>query len=421
MSHSQNGGQNSNQKRAIVIGGSIAGLFAALHLQRVGWQVDVYERVGEELDGRGAGIVTHPELFNALQAVGIDPNDDIGVSVTGRVTFKQSGEVQERMDLPQVLTSWGRLYQVLLARFGHENYHQAKHFEKLIQSENSVTAYFADGSSSTGDLLIGADGIRSNVREQFEPQCQVQYAGYICWRGMIDESALSERAQTEMFPYFAFSLPQSEQGLGYPVAGDGNVMTPGKRRYNLVWYRPADKDTTLTHLLTDTDGQMNGTSIAPHKIRAEVLDELRADANRLLSPQFAEAFSLVEQPFIQPIFDLTVESMVHGNVVIIGDAAFVARPHVGMGVTKAAVDGQFLAQCLADDQDQASALATFNQDRHAEGEFIIERARKLGAYMQAQIKTPEERAQAEAFRTAQAVMNETATAGFLEPFRAERT
>jgi 2-polyprenyl-6-methoxyphenol hydroxylase-like FAD-dependent oxidoreductase len=412
-----------NPKKAIIIGGSIAGLFAALHLQRVGWHVDVYERVDAGMEARGAGIVTHPELFDALKAVGIDPNDDIGVSVPGRVTFKQTGEVQERMDLPQVLTSWGRLYQVLLARFGQDNYHQGKVFDRLTQDEDkkTVTAFFSDGSSSTGDLLIGADGIRSNVREQFEPQCEVQYAGYVCWRGLIDESALSERALSEMFPYFAFSLPKSEQGLGYPVAGDGNVMTPGKRRYNLVWYRPADQETTLKHLLTDTNGQMNGSSIAPNKIRKEVLDELRSDANRLLSPQFAEAFSTLPQPFIQPIFDLTVESMVYGNVAIIGDAAFVARPHVGMGVTKAAVDGQFLAQCLSESDDQASALERFNQARHAEGAFIIERARKLGAYMQAHIKTPQERAQAEAFRSAQAVMNETATAGFLEPFRAERT
>ena len=80
-----------NQKKAIVIGGSIAGLFAALHLQRVGWQVDVYERVSVELDGRGAGIVTHPELFEALAAVQIDPDDDIGVTVQGRGTFEQSG------------------------------------------------------------------------------------------------------------------------------------------------------------------------------------------------------------------------------------------------------------------------------------------------------------------------------------------
>lgn len=410
---------NRSQKRAVVVGGSIAGLFAALHLQRVGWQVNVYERAKGELDGRGAGIVTHPELFDALAAVGIDPNDDIGVSVTGRVTFEQSGDVKERMDLPQVLTSWGRLYQVLLARFGQTNYHQGKHFEKLTQNADSVTAFFADGSSTDADLLIGADGIRSNVREQFEPDCQVQYAGYICWRGLIDESALSERALTEMFPYFAFSLPKSEQGLGYPVAGDGNVMTPGKRRYNLVWYRPADGETTLPNLLTDTDGKMNGVSIAPNKIRTEVLQEMKADADRLLAPQFAEAFKLVEHPFIQPIYDLTVGSMVHGNVVIIGDAAFVARPHVGMGVTKAAIDGQFLAQCLADNADQTQALDRFNQQRHAEGQFIIERARKLGAYMQAQIKTPEERAQAEAFRTANVVMNETATAGFLEPFRAK--
>ena len=227
--HSDNKG---NGRRAIIIGGSVAGLFSALHLQRVGWQVDVYERVGVELSGRGAGIVTHDALFDALSLVGIDPTDNLGVSVPGRVTFAQDGSVQERLDLPQVLTSWGRLYQVLLARFGQQHYHQAMQFVRASQDGDNVTAHFADGSTQTGHLLIGADGVRSAVREQMEPACQPLYAGYVAWRGLVEESRLSDRVLTELFPYFAFSLPRSEQALGYPVAGDGNVMTPGQRRYN---------------------------------------------------------------------------------------------------------------------------------------------------------------------------------------------
>jgi 2-polyprenyl-6-methoxyphenol hydroxylase-like FAD-dependent oxidoreductase len=154
----------------------------------------------------------------------------------------------------------------------------------------------------------------------------------------------------------------------------------------------------LRELLTDTDGNFNPSSIAPNKIRAVVLEELRRDAQALLAPQFAEALAACDQPFIQPIFDLEVSSMVHGRTVILGDAAFVARPHVGMGVTKAAVDAQVLADCVANgDVDQG--LAQFNQIRHPEGAFIIDRARQLGAYMQAQIKTEAERQRAETLIT----------------------
>ncbi|MGC1442893.1 MAG: FAD binding domain-containing protein [Burkholderiaceae bacterium] len=408
-------------KRAVVAGGSIAGLFCALYLEKSGWQVDVCERVGDELSGRGAGIVTHPALFNALKDVGIDPHDDLGVAVPGRVTFDVSGSVIEQMVLPQVLTSWGRLYQVLVNQFGERRYHHGKVFERVEfrvpgKPGEGVIALFSDGTSMEADLLIGADGVRSTVRQQFEPECQPQYAGYVAWRGLVDESQLSERALTEMFPYFAFSLPQSEQMLGYPVAGDGNLMTPGKRRYNFVWYRPADADKHLAALLTDTDGKMNGVSIAPKKIRPAILDEMRRDAQRLLSPQFSELVLACEQPFIQPIFDLTVGQMVHDRIVILGDAAFVARPHVGMGVTKAAVDAKVLAACLDSEPNTDLALAKFGRLRHAEGAFIIDRARQLGAYMQAQIKTAAERSQAEAFRTPTMVMSQTATAGFLSDF-----
>src|SRR5216684_4888405 len=70
MNHGR--GKERTKLKAVVIGGSMAGLFAALLLRRAGWQVDVYERIGAELAGRGAGIVTHRELFDVLARAGID-------------------------------------------------------------------------------------------------------------------------------------------------------------------------------------------------------------------------------------------------------------------------------------------------------------------------------------------------------------
>jgi len=119
------------------------------------------------------------------------------------------------------------------------------------------------------------------------------------------------------------------------------------------------------------------------------------------------------QPFLQPIYDLAVDKMVHGRVVILGDAAFVARPHVGMGVTKAADDAMALAAALADGDVSARALEQFDRERVAVGRIVVDRARQLGAYMQAQIKTEAERQQAEIFRTPEAVMAETASSDFL--------
>ena len=91
----------TQQRRALVIGGSLGGLFAAHLLRNDGWKVDVFERVPDELAGRGAGIVTHPELFDALVRCGVEIDASIGVEVPGRVTLDASGRTIGEFALKQ--------------------------------------------------------------------------------------------------------------------------------------------------------------------------------------------------------------------------------------------------------------------------------------------------------------------------------
>src|SRR5215467_13251942 len=101
-------------RRAIVIGGSLAGLFVGAFLRRIGWQVDIYERSSIELIGRGVGIfATHLELFEALDKCGAG-TVDIGVIAYKRITFDRTGDVIAEKPLLQIVTSWDRLRQVLL-------------------------------------------------------------------------------------------------------------------------------------------------------------------------------------------------------------------------------------------------------------------------------------------------------------------
>ncbi len=100
--------------------------------------------------------------------------------------------------------------------------------------------------------------------------------------------------------------------------------------------------------------------------------------------------------------------VLEGRIALIGDAAFVARPHVGMGVTKAAADAFALVEALENHNDLQSALEDFELRRLRFGEAVIRRARHLGAYMQAQILTDEEREMAERHRQPEAIMMETA-------------
>jgi 2-polyprenyl-6-methoxyphenol hydroxylase-like FAD-dependent oxidoreductase len=405
--------KSQTQPRAVVIGGSMAGLFAALLLRRAGWDVDVYERIGAELAGRGAGIVTHRELFDVLGSAGIDTAAAaVGVSVPGRRVLNREGSVAGELALPQVLTSWGRLYRLLKDALPASCYHHGKNLVEVEECSDQVVARFADATQTSGDLLIGADGIFSSVRVQRAPEVRPLYAGYVAWRGLVNEQDLSPRVRAELCDWFAFSLPPGEQMLGYPVAGANEEMGVGQRRFNFVWYRPADVNHQLADLLTDVDGVRHELSIPPTKIRAAVIAAMRRDAEQLLAPQFAEVVGLTSQPFIQAILDLEAPRMVLGTrTVILGDAAFVARPHVGMGVTKAAADAAALVDALQTHPTNLQvALAQFESARIPFGSAVVRRARHLGSYMQAQIATPEERAMAERHRTPEAVMAETAVA-----------
>lgn len=401
-------------KTAIVIGGSISGLIVALLLRCHGWSVDVFERVESELAGRGAGIVTHPDLFAVLRSAGIDIPPDLGVAVESRCVFARDGSVQAERPHPQILTSWDRLYQELRSRIPNDRYHKGRNLVQIAQEGAVAVAGFADGRRAEADLLVGADGLRSAVRTQYFPAAQPAYAGYIAWRGLVDEARITAGFRVDLFRRFAFSLPDGEQMLGYPVAGPGNDTRIGHRRYNWVWYRPADT-AALTELLRDATGTVHDISIPPPLIRAEIVAAMREAAGRVLSPQFAELVGLTAQPFFQPIYDLETPRMAIGRVALIGDAAFVARPHVGAGVTKAARDAFALAEALGHDGgDIVNALLSFEAERLEEGGRIIARARHLGAYMQAQIDTPEERRNAARFRTPEAIMRDTASLDFLQ-------
>ncbi|QET73371.1 FAD binding domain-containing protein [Bordetella bronchiseptica] len=397
-------------RKAAVIGGSLGGLFAANLLLRAGWDVHVHERVHDELDGRGAGIVTHPELLDVLRRIGVAPTESIGIEVARRVTLDLDGSVLASRPLPQLLTAWGRLFSILRARFPAERYHRGQALESLEQDERRALLRFADGTRAEVDLVVAADGLRSTLRQALLPQARPAYAGYVAWRGLVDEASLSERTRRELCPYFAFGLPAHEQMIAYPVAGTGSGAQEAARRFNFVWYRPADEHTTFRDMVTDAQGQAWMDGIPPPLIRPEIVAQARQAAAQVLAPQFGEVVAKTANLFFQPIFDLESPRLALGRVALLGDAAFVARPHCGMGVTKAAGDARALADALAGTPDIGAALQAYERERLPFGEFIVGHARDLGRYMQAQLRDDAEREMAERYRTPEAIMRETAVA-----------
>ena len=392
--------------RIVVIGGSLGGLLAGNMLHRAGHDVRVLEKATASLDGRGAGIVTHRPLIAALARCGLSVDTSLGVAISKRVVLGTDGAVLAEARIRQVLTSWSRLYAMLRSVFEASLYVQGATVSTVRQDSNSVTVQCEDGRLFDADIAIASDGIRSAVRAQLLPEVQPQYAGYVAWRGVCDESVLSQYTLDSVFDTFGFGLPPGEQLIGYPVAGAGNAISRGQRRYNFVWYRPAESR-ALERLMTDTDGHYFPLGIPPNKVAWRHVADARQAARDLLAPQFAEILEKTAQPFLQPIYDCASQAMVSGRVALMGDAAFVARPHVGMGVTKAAEDAMALTDCIAIHGATPAALQTFEQSRLSPCTSVVQRARALGAYMQAQGNHPDSGGQT-LERDARTVMLETA-------------
>ena len=390
-------------RRALVIGGSLGGLIAAHLLRSTGWDAVVFERNDEELAGRGVGLGTHPQLIAILRRAGIDFDESMGITPRRAVCLDRSGGIILERPTARTLSGWSRLYRALRDALPPQDYRLGKRLLRVDQAADRITATFADGSEACGDLLLGADGIRSAVRAQFLPDVEPLYAGYVAWRAVLDEANVPADLWREMVDLYAFCLPEGEQLISYAVPGRDNDTAVGRRAYNIVWYRPVDGD-TLADMCTDAHGRHYAYGIPPPLIRPDVIERIKADARATIAPQIAEIFART-RPFFQPIYDLISPRLVFGRAVLVGDAAFVARPHAGAGTTKAALD----AACLADSLDEAGTdfargLRRYEAMQQPFGRALVELNREEGAYLAAQLKPQSQRTAAELSRDIDAVV-----------------
>jgi 2-polyprenyl-6-methoxyphenol hydroxylase-like FAD-dependent oxidoreductase len=393
----------------------MSGLFTAAFLRQIGWDVDVYERSGVELVGRGAGITGHPELLDALEASGAGTKD-LGVEVPKRIAIDRDGRITDERPLRQILTSWDRLQRLLRDTIDEAHYHLGWNFERVDQDERGVRVQFSGGRVEHADILVGGDGIRSSVRAQMAPEVQPVYAGYYIWRGAPNEADLEPETLNSIYPLFTFYLPERQQVITYPIAGFDNDLRPGRRRFNFIWYRVADA-AKLREMNVDEKGVQHEYSVPPPLIRKDLIAGMYKDARETLPPALLDSLMKIKQPFITPIYDFTAPAIVYGRVAMVGDAAANARPHMGFGMAKAGTDAQALAKALRNHDNIDHALEAYNAERQPVGNNIVMHGRKLGTHLGVNLKTEEDRRMHDLLQDDGAMLDWIAVPHFLEAYK----
>jgi 2-polyprenyl-6-methoxyphenol hydroxylase-like FAD-dependent oxidoreductase len=370
-----------SRPRAIIIGGSLGGLFAGNMLHQIGWDVDIYERSAQDLDSRGGGIVLQPEVLEVFRRSGIDlANFDAGVLSVHRTVLQPDGKIRVKRHAPQTQTSWPLIYTTLRATFGDQHYHQAKVLARIEQDAagGRVTAFFTDGTRETGDLLIGADGGNSTVRGQIWPEQLPTYAGYVAWRGLLPEDEMAQVARDVLHGDFGFANNTGSHILGYLVPGANNDVRPGHRLYNWVWYRVTDP-VRLTEVMTDREGRHRGYSVPEGLLAPQWIEHIRQEAGQLLPPAFRSVVQATPQPFVQSIRDLACTQLVSGRVILLGDAAAIPRPHTAASTSKAAANALDLASGLqAWPHDIDAALKAWEPKQIALGKLLLRQGVEAG-------------------------------------------
>ena len=339
-------------KRVMIIGSGVGGLTAAVALERAGKDVVVFERADRLLEV-GAGFSLTSNAVTALRELGLDKeveaNGDVIESFVHRTRDGKvlatwpTGNISRNVGAPIVGITRPTMQRILSGtlrntelRFGHE-------FVGLEQDADGVTARFANGAEERGDVLVGADGSQSRVREVFD-RTPRRYSGYTTWLALADLEFFAPKTHTQWYGTQAI-VGAHPSGAGKTYWYASKTAPPGER----------DSDTKQDLL------------------------ELFGDWHEPV-PAMIEATKVIPR---SDIYDLPRrESWGAGRVTLLGDAAHAMVPALGQGACQAIEDAVFLGRFLADADDPAAALRAYEAKRIERTAPIVKRARMQGKLMQ---------------------------------------
>lgn len=358
--------------RVGIVGGSIAGCTAAITLSRSGHEVTVLERCRGGLTGRGAGIGTPIDTFESLVArdlIGQDTPRFVASEhplVSRRDADDRYGHRALALPLNMALLNWGDLWRELRSRVPDGVYTEGCVVTSAEQRGERVLLTGGDEWRGSFDLVIFADGYRSLGRKTLYPSLDPSYRGYVLWRGVLEESRLSESGPLESALYRLHYKGMAGNAVFYFVPGEGGATDIGKRWVNWACYVPVPGN-LLPDFLVDRTGHRHDYSLPPGSMRHEEEGRLKALMAKHLPSYFADIVADSYGTFAQPIFTVEVPENAVGRVALIGDAGAVAPPFTGSGVFKAMMNAVELADALAGANDTEAALRRWSVDQAHRG------------------------------------------------------
>lgn len=343
---------NRRAGEVIIVGASYAGLCAASAFQAKGWKATVLER-SLERQREGGGVVVQKRMGEYLEAHGLASPGVKSVPARKRRLFQQDGAILELPETARSYTAWDILLHEFEDAVGEEHVLRGRGVTDVNNANGRPSVTLDDGSTVAGDFIIAADGVGSRIRTLMLPDARPEYAGYVAWRGTVEETELPSSISEEFQDSFCSYGAAGTNIVAYEIPGGGGSVEPGRRRVNWVWYVNVSEGPDLEALLTDRNGTRRHSTLQRGAVRQDSMTSMVELARSALPDPFARMIAATPEPFIQSILDLLAPRLVFGSLALIGDAASLIRPHLGSGSAKAVEDAVSLADAVcAADADQ---------------------------------------------------------------------
>ncbi|CAB3963951.1 MULTISPECIES: FAD binding domain-containing protein [Burkholderia] len=365
--------------KIVIAGGSIAGLAAALTLDCVGHEVMVCERSHTPLRGQGGGVAVLRRMMAFLEQHGRHCRQMISVPTHRRRWIDRDGIVTR--DEPEMLpfSSWDAVYRSLCETLPRGRIHYGRTVTGFDQDADGIDVHL-DDERIRADVLIAADGSGSSLRTQLYPGYAPSFAGYLAWRGIVDEADFDTAAIESLVENMTLHKAPGELFMAFLIPALDGSLAPGSRRFNWLWYRNEADHNALRRHLTDRNGNVHHASVHPGLLSYDVVATLRQLARERLPASLSQLVLATHAPFNQAIFDALSPGFVDGRVALIGDAACTVRPHTASGTSKAARDAVSLAEALPTDAtDIVERLSRWSVQRREEVTSLLDKGPQLAA------------------------------------------